>query len=117
MEAALETLGELAGAGRKIAVLGEMRELGALAREGHLRIGRAAARLGVEELHLLGRAATWVREGATAAGMPAERVWVYDDREALAAAAARRIRPGDWILVKGSRAMGLEAVAESLEAR
>ncbi len=117
MEAALETLGELAGAGRKIAVLGEMRELGALAREGHLRIGRAAAKLGVEELHLLGRATTWVREGATAAGMPAERVWVYDDREALAAAAARRIRPGDWILVKGSRAMGLEAVAESLEAR
>lgn len=117
VEAALETLGELAGASRKIAVLGEMKELGDLARESHLRVGRAAARLGVEELHLLGRATTWVREGATAAGMPADRVWVYDDREALAASAARRLRAGDWVLVKGSRAMGLEAVAEALGAR
>jgi len=114
VEAALETLGELAGAARRIAIVGEMRELGDLARAGHVRVGRAAARLPVDELHLLGRATEWTRDGAAAAGLPPERIWIYADRDALAAAVSRRLRPGDWVLVKGSRALGLEAVAEAL---
>jgi len=114
VEAALATLGELAGPARKIAVLGEMRELGELAPEGHDRVGRAAAALPVAELHLLGRAAAWARDGAAAAGLAPGRIWLYDDREALAAAVSRRLRPGDWVLVKGSRALGLEAVADAL---
>lgn len=115
VEAALETLAELAGGARMLAVLGEMRELGALCRAGHEAVGRAAARLGVAELHLLGPRTVAVREAALDAGMPPERVWIYDDRATLAAAVARRLREGDWVLVKGSRAMGLEAVADALE--
>jgi UDP-N-acetylmuramoyl-tripeptide--D-alanyl-D-alanine ligase len=114
VEAALETLGELARTDRRIAILGEMRELGGLAPAAHARVGRAAARLPVDELHLLGPATEWTRDGATAAGLPAERIWIYEDREALAAAVSRRLRPRDWVLVKGSRAMGLEAVADAL---
>ncbi len=114
VEAALATLGELAGPARKLAVLGEMRELGELAREGHTRVGRAAAELPVAELHLLGPATAWTREGAEAAGLAPERIWLHEDREALAAALTRRLRPGDWVLVKGSRALGLEAVADAL---
>ncbi len=115
VEAALETLAELAGDSRKVAILGEMRELGTLCREGHEAVGRAAVRHGVHELHLLGPATVAVREAATQAGLPPERVWMYEDREALAAALARALRPGDWVLIKGSRALGLEAVAEALE--
>ncbi|WP_025324294.1 UDP-N-acetylmuramoyl-tripeptide--D-alanyl-D-alanine ligase [Deferrisoma camini] len=115
VEAALETLTELAAGGRAIAVLGEMLELGPLCRAGHEAVGRAAARLGLAELHLLGRRTEAIREGALDAGFPAERIWTYDDQTTLVAAVGRRLRPGDWVLVKGSRALGLEAVADALE--
>ncbi|GAB4262025.1 MAG: UDP-N-acetylmuramoyl-tripeptide--D-alanyl-D-alanine ligase [Deferrisomatales bacterium] len=115
VEAALATLGELAGRARKVAVLGAMRELGPQAPEAHARVGRSAAAGGVDELHLLGPEGAWIREGAAGVGLPAEQIWVYDDREALAAALARRLRPGDWVLIKGSRALGLEAVVDRLE--
>jgi UDP-N-acetylmuramoyl-tripeptide--D-alanyl-D-alanine ligase len=114
VEASLDTFSELAGAARKIVVLGEMRELGCEAEAGHARVGRAAARVGVEQLHLLGRDTAWIREAAAAAGVPPERIWIYDDREALAVSLMRRLRPGDWVLLKGSRALGLEAVAEAM---
>ncbi len=116
VEAALETLADLAGPARRVAVLGEMRELGALCDEGHAQVGRAAARLGVDELHLLGRATAPARDAATAGGLPPDRVWLYEDRDTLAAALALRLRPGDWVLVKGSRALGLETVVERLGA-
>ncbi len=115
VEAALGTLSELAGGSRKIVVLGEMRELGHLCRQGHEEAGRAAARHGVDELHLLGPATVAAREAAAAGGIGPERIWIYEDRAALAAAVRRRLRPGDWVLVKGSRALGLEAVVEELE--
>lgn len=113
--AALETLRDLATTGRKVAILGEMRELGRWTESAHAEVGRAAVRAGVDELHLLGAATTWVREGAAAAGLAPERIWLYGDREALAAAVSRRLRQGDWVLIKGSRALGLEFVAQTLE--
>lgn len=97
-----------------LAVLGEMRELGALGPEGHARIGRAAAALPLQELHLLGSATAAARDAAIAAGLPADRIWLHGDRESLAAAVFGRLRAGDWVLVKGSRALGLEAVADTL---
>lgn len=117
VDAALATLEDLAEGARRIAVLGEMRELGTLAETAHLEVGRAAVRHGVGELHLLGRDTAWIREGAAAEGLAAERIWMYDDREALAASLTRRLRPGDWVLIKASRALGLERVAETLDAR
>jgi len=115
VEASLETFAALAGTARKIAVLGEMRELGSCAAEGHRRVGRAAARAGVAQLHLLGRETAWVRDAAAVGGVCAEQIWMYDDREALAVSLVRRLRPGDWVLLKGSRALGLEVVADTVQ--
>lgn len=113
--AALSNLREMAGSARMIAVLGEMRELGPLSEACHTRVGEVAADVGICELHLLGGNTEWIREGAAARGLSPDRIWIYEDRDALAAAVWRRVRPGDWILIKGSRALGLEAVAEALE--
>lgn len=113
-EAALETLRELAGQRRKVAVLGEMRELGHQSEEAHRRVGRTAARLGVERLYLLGEATRWIEEAATVEGLPASAIRRYESRETLLSGLSRDLREGDWVLIKGSRAMGLEAVAEAL---
>jgi len=114
VEAALETLRAVAGSARAIAIVGEMRELGPLSGEAHARVGRAAARVGVAELHLLGAETRAAGEAAAAAGLAAEGIWRREDRGSLAAFVAARIRPGDWVLIKGSRSLGLEAVAEAL---
>lgn len=114
MEAALETVALLSGAARRLAVLGEMKELGELCRDGHRKVGEAAARLGYRELYLLGEACRWIEEAAVEGGLSAAAIHIYSDRETLAEALLRRLEPGDWVLIKGSRAMGLEAVAERL---
>ncbi|MBI5442894.1 MAG: UDP-N-acetylmuramoyl-tripeptide--D-alanyl-D-alanine ligase [Deltaproteobacteria bacterium] len=114
MEAALETVATLAGSSRRVAVLGEMKELGELCREGHARVGRVAARLGYDELHLLGESCRWVGEAAVEAGLAPGKARVYGGKEELSEALPGRLGPGDWVLIKGSRAMGLEAVAERL---
>jgi UDP-N-acetylmuramoyl-tripeptide--D-alanyl-D-alanine ligase len=103
MRAALDHLASVDTAGRRIAVLGEMRELGPDAADYHREVGRHAREIGVE--HLIG-------VGEQAAGYePDEQV---ADADAAAAALQRTLGDGDTVLVKGSRAVGLEAVAERL---
>jgi len=103
MRAALDYLVSLDAGGRRLAVLGEMRELGPDAAAYHREIGEYARERGVE--HIIG-----VGEQASAYE-PDRQV---PDAEAAAAALAEALRPGDAILVKGSRAVGLERVAEKL---
>jgi UDP-N-acetylmuramoyl-tripeptide--D-alanyl-D-alanine ligase len=102
MRAALEHLVERAGNRRRVAVLGEMAELGAGAEEYHREIGALLRELGIEEV---------IAVGGSAAAYGGDRV-------ATAAEAAERLRarlrPGDVVLVKGSRSVGLEVVAENL---
>jgi UDP-N-acetylmuramoyl-tripeptide--D-alanyl-D-alanine ligase len=111
MHAALEHLVERAGRRRSVAVLGEMAELGAGAAAYHREVGAAVAGLGVDTLIAVGPLG---REYAAAAdGIEARCV----DTAAEAADALRAtLRPGDVVLVKGSRAAGLELVAEKLTA-
>ncbi|HEX4521164.1 MAG TPA: UDP-N-acetylmuramoyl-tripeptide--D-alanyl-D-alanine ligase [Gaiellaceae bacterium] len=111
MRAALEHLGVLAGARRKVAVLGEMAELGASAVELHRRVGEDVAAAGLGALVAVGPLA----EGY---GEPdgVEMRFAHDAAEAGEALAAI-VRPGDVVLVKGSRAVGLEAVAAKLSGR
>jgi UDP-N-acetylmuramoyl-tripeptide--D-alanyl-D-alanine ligase len=108
MRAALEHLRVLAGDRRKVAVLGEMAELGDSAAELHRQVGDEIAAAGLAALVAVGPL-------AEAYGAPdgAERRHVAD-AAAAAAAAAELIEPGDVVLVKGSRAVGLEAVAAKL---
>src|SRR5207248_6017228 len=112
MRAALAYLAERAGARRRVAILGEMAELGPGAPEFHRQIGEEAARAGVEVLLAVGELSRGYLDGAT--GVAVKR-WV-PDASAAAAAAEELVAPGDCVLVKASRAVGLEAVAEALAA-
>jgi UDP-N-acetylmuramoyl-tripeptide--D-alanyl-D-alanine ligase len=112
MRAALAHLAATAAGRRRVAVLGDMTELGPGAPAFHEEIGREAARQGVEALVAVGELARGYLSGAT--GVPATR-WAPDAGTA-AVAAAELVRPGDCVLVKASRVMGLERVAESLAA-
>lgn len=103
MRAALDHLATLPVKGRRVAVLGEMRELGQGASSHHRAIGEHARRSGVQLLIGVGEPAREYR--------PDEQV---GDAEAAAEALAARLGPGDAVLVKGSRAVGLELVAERL---
>jgi UDP-N-acetylmuramoyl-tripeptide--D-alanyl-D-alanine ligase len=111
MRAALTYLVERAGERRRVAVLGDMAELGRTGPGYHREVGEAAAELGIHELLAVGELSRGYVEGA--AGVPSR--WVPNVHEALRAL-DEVVRPGDAVLVKGSRAMGLEAVAERLAA-
>jgi UDP-N-acetylmuramoyl-tripeptide--D-alanyl-D-alanine ligase len=110
MAAALEHLRERAGARRKVAVLGDMAELGPDAPAYHREVGAAAGRAGVDVLVAVGPLARGYVEGGR--GIPVTR-W-SPGIDAGLASLEELLRPGDCVLVKASRAMGLEAIAEAL---
>ncbi len=109
--AALDLLATLTG--RRVAVLGEMLELGAAHDTAHRAVGEAAARV-VDLLVVVGPGATGIADGAASAGLPPERIVRAADRDAALAALAARLRPGDVVLVKGSRGAALDALVERL---
>jgi UDP-N-acetylmuramoyl-tripeptide--D-alanyl-D-alanine ligase len=108
---AFEALANLAVPGRRIAVLGEMRELGAHAREEHERLGAIAARLGIDVVVAVGAAAEPIAHGAQGAGL---QVIPVLDAEAACRIVVAEVHDGDAVLVKASRAVGLERVAEAV---
>jgi UDP-N-acetylmuramoyl-tripeptide--D-alanyl-D-alanine ligase len=114
MEAALDVMDEFAGRPR-IAVLGDMRELGALSMEAHRRVGREVARRGVDVLIALGPLAADLAGAAGEAGLP--RVVHTIDRAEALGALRREIRPGAVVLVKGSRALAMEQIVDGLRPR
>jgi UDP-N-acetylmuramoyl-tripeptide--D-alanyl-D-alanine ligase len=114
---ALGTVAAAEGCARKVAVLGEMLELGDHAVRLHEESGRAAASAGLDLLITVGGApAAAMADAATAAGMDRGRVAHVPTREAAAALALARVRPGDLVLVKGSRGIGTDLVVEQLKA-
>jgi UDP-N-acetylmuramoyl-tripeptide--D-alanyl-D-alanine ligase len=114
MEAALQSLARAKGDGRGLVVVGDMGELGEAADEAHARIGRRAAELGLDALFALGAHAAGIADAAVRGGMPEERVHVGADHADIAAQVRSALQPGDWVLVKGSRAMQMERVVEAL---
>jgi UDP-N-acetylmuramoyl-tripeptide--D-alanyl-D-alanine ligase len=110
MAAALEHLVERAGDRRKVAVLGDMAELGPGAASYHREVGAAASRAGVDVLLAVGPLARSYLDGAR--GVPDTR-WAPSVEQGLATL-RRLLRPGDCVLVKGSRSMGLEAIGEAV---
>jgi UDP-N-acetylmuramoyl-tripeptide--D-alanyl-D-alanine ligase len=104
-------------AARRIAVLGEMLELGDHAVPLHEEIGRVVARQGVDLLFTVGGvAAAALAAAAVAAGMPAANVHVFAGSEGAAEAAVERIEAGDLVLVKGSRGVKTDRVVERIKA-
>jgi UDP-N-acetylmuramoyl-tripeptide--D-alanyl-D-alanine ligase len=113
MRAALVTVRHLKDRGRGIAVLGDMLELGESSAELHEQIGRLAAD-SVERLYLLGEMADAVARGARAGGLPASSILVAECHAEIVDDALRFLSAGDCILVKGSRGMRMETVAEGI---
>ena len=114
MRAALAALAGLPG-GRRIAVLGAMAELGPDAAAEHERLGRDAAAAGVDLVVAVGPDAVGIADGAAAAGRRAGEESVHvPDRAAARELLAEVLRPGDVVLVKASRAYGLEVLAADL---
>jgi UDP-N-acetylmuramoyl-tripeptide--D-alanyl-D-alanine ligase len=110
MTAALEHLAERAGSRRKVAVLGDMAELGPGAPAYHREVGAAASRTGLDVLVAVGPLARSYLDGAR--GVPVTR-WAPTVEQGLSIL-RQVLEPGDWVLVKGSRAMGLEAIGEAV---
>ena len=114
MELALETLAEVKGKGRAIAVLGDMLELGSFTKEAHEQLGEKVSELSIDFLLALGEEAPIVVESAIRHGFPMERAKVMESYSEAVFQLRQMIQSGDWILVKGSRRMGMERIAESL---
>jgi UDP-N-acetylmuramoyl-tripeptide--D-alanyl-D-alanine ligase len=109
-EAAVKTLAKIPGRGEKIAILGDMLELGRESRKCHLELGKQVARYRVDRLYLLGDFADQVKEGAILGGMEEGRVIIRKNHRELAWMVRNRVRRGDWLLFKGSRGMNMEKV-------
>ncbi|MBK5274303.1 MAG: UDP-N-acetylmuramoyl-tripeptide--D-alanyl-D-alanine ligase [Desulfuromonadales bacterium] len=116
MGAALSTLAELKGDRSAFVALGDMLELGGNEADLHLEIGIQAAQV-ADRLYLYGPLTVYAAEGAISAGMPAEAVIRGMSHEEIAADILSRAAEGDFILLKGSRGMRMEKVAESIRTR
>ena len=115
--AALAAIEVIAAGRRAYAVLGRMAELGERSREFHEQAGIAAARTGLAGIIAVGDEAAPILTGAKSEpGYAGELLGVPDDQAAIAAL-AERLRPGDVVLVKASRAAGLQTVALALTAQ
>lgn len=114
MHAALDTLKELPGK-RKIAVLGDMLEIGKYAIEAHERVGRLAGKF-LDILITVGPRAKFIAEAAREAGMKRGNIFSFDTMEEAQKFAPEIIKKGDLILIKGSHAMELDNVVEEIRA-
>jgi UDP-N-acetylmuramoyl-tripeptide--D-alanyl-D-alanine ligase len=116
MRAALELLGACEAAGQKIVVCGDMRELGPESGLWHRRVGDEVVTLcGADLLIACGHFAPDVVGGARRAGMHPERTIACRDVEEAARHVEQYMAPGDVVLVKGSRALGMEQIVEHLQ--
>jgi len=117
--AAVRTLAQLAGRRRSIAVLGEMRELGVDALALHRLVGRACVAAGIDRVIVVGDGARGIFAGIDDSGAPHQgttAIFVPDVTSATQVAIAS-VRPNDVVLVKASRAVGLESLADAVLTR
>ncbi|WP_434741009.1 UDP-N-acetylmuramoyl-tripeptide--D-alanyl-D-alanine ligase [Micromonospora sp. SH-82] len=110
MAAALRALAGLAHGRRSVAVLGYMAELGPFERDGHLEVGRLVADLDIDRLLVVGEPAAPIHEGATAVSDWGGESVLLTDQAAAVEVLRSELRPGDVVLVKGSRYRTWEVV-------
>jgi UDP-N-acetylmuramoyl-tripeptide--D-alanyl-D-alanine ligase len=115
--AALNLLRDIANSQhRAIAVLGDMHELGAYEQAGHRLVGGRAAQV-VEKLIAVGQRAQWIAEEALATGMKTTDVYPVETNNDAIGILQGLIRSGDVVLIKGSRAAGMEVIVDALSRR
>ncbi|NLG48622.1 MAG: UDP-N-acetylmuramoyl-tripeptide--D-alanyl-D-alanine ligase [Chloroflexi bacterium] len=116
----LAALGVLAEApGRRLAVLGDMLELGTYEEQGHRLVGERCAEV-VDGLIAVGTRARMIADAARHAarnGLSADAIWAVDDNASAIQILRECVQPGDTVLVKGSRSMGMEAIVAAFEER
>lgn len=117
MRSALTTLGGMRGAGRRVAVLGDMLELGPEGMSLHAEMGQYLVEMGVDELFTFGQLSRHINAGAREKGLPRQRAHHFSDFDLMAEELLRHLAPGDALLVKASRGMKLERVYEFLQAK
>jgi UDP-N-acetylmuramoyl-tripeptide--D-alanyl-D-alanine ligase len=109
--AALNLLAELDG--RKIAVLGDMRELGVEELRGHQIVGGRAAQV-VDVLIAVGARGKWIGEAARETGLASDKIYFVEDNPHAIEILRKVTRAGDMILIKGSRGMQMEEIVNAL---
>lgn len=112
--AALNALVHYAAGQRTIAILGDMLDLGASTESAHSELGALVARLGIDHLVCVGPLARTAGHSAVAHGFPFSRLWEANEQDELNELLSEIVKPGDYVLFKGSRAVGLERAAQSL---
>lgn len=115
VEAALQSLSELRGAKRKIAVLGDMLELGQYSSREHERVGEIAART-VDVLFTVGVRSRKTAEGALEHGLSETMIFQYEDAAKAGRELQNYLKPGDIVLVKGSQGVRAERIVEEVMA-
>ncbi|MFH1047395.1 MAG: UDP-N-acetylmuramoyl-tripeptide--D-alanyl-D-alanine ligase [Patescibacteria group bacterium] len=117
--AALDVLGALplkAEDDKRFAVLGDMLELGMIAEESHREVGHKVAELGIDYLVLVGELMNETKKAAVAAGMNEDRVLHFANTFEAGKFVQSKMKPGDVVLIKGSRGMKMEFVTKELMA-
>ncbi len=112
MRSALMALGDIAREKRAIAVLGDMGELGPVSEKAHLEVGKLAVDYGTDILITVGRKSRKTAQAARERGLPRGSVFVTDGVDKAAEVLRAIVEPGDVVLVKGSRFLGLERLVD-----
>ncbi len=110
MQSALESLMQIKSEGKKVAVLGDMLELGEQSQAFHQEVGEKAAILGVDLLITVGELAKEIAQAAQKAGLAKEKVYNFSDNNSAVQFLLEKLIPGDWVLIKGSRKMKMEEI-------
>jgi UDP-N-acetylmuramoyl-tripeptide--D-alanyl-D-alanine ligase len=114
VRSALSTLAGYQARERHVAVLGDMLELGPDAERLHAEIGHFLVEMGVDELYTFGTLSRHINQAARSKGLPRRAAHHFSDFDLMMAELGGSLRPGDVMLVKGSRGMRLERVCETL---
>ncbi|WP_089718297.1 UDP-N-acetylmuramoyl-tripeptide--D-alanyl-D-alanine ligase [Candidatus Entotheonella palauensis] len=114
MRAVLQFLQQVPGVARRLAVVGDMLELGEAGPSLHRDIGALAWQCGLDELIVLGELAAMMAEGAREAGMASSQIHTVTSHQEAVAVVERLAGSGDVVLVKGSRGMKMERVVEGM---
>ncbi|MEK6586564.1 MAG: cyanophycin synthetase, partial [Nitrospirota bacterium] len=114
MKAAVQLLAQTGAKRKRIAVLGDMLELGPNAAQMHEEVGGFVARHGIDQLVACGLLGRSLAKGAKQAGLDQTHILEVPDARAASAAIKTFVKPGDTVLIKASRGMKLELVADAL---
>lgn len=115
MKAAIEFLSRIKADGKKVAVLGNMLELGENSEQFHRNVGEFFSKSRIDSLVCIGREASQIALAAVENGFPKDSTFVCDSTAQAASYLLELLKPGDVVLIKGSRGMKLEEVVEGFK--